>query len=96
MALLCVFYVAYRRYLLRKVNLRRAKLKLTQSKQNKRGSGEALPGNSTQTALPDNSRKRLEKCVNVCQWFYLPVLFLAGLWFIWLPLLPLLACQRKL
>jgi potassium-dependent mechanosensitive channel len=83
-----ILMVAYRRYLLRKAKLRRAKLEAKRNQQEqKEASGEAVP-ELVQESLPDNQeaeRKMRKSAMGLAS-----ILFLAGLWFIWLPLLPAL------
>lgn len=89
-----ILMVAYRRYLLRKVKLRRAKQEIQRKKQElKEASGEAIP-EVEQDTLPDNqqaAKKMRKNAMGLSS-----ALFLVGLWFIWRPLLPALGIVNEI
>ena len=89
-----VLMVAYRRYLLRKIKLRRANVEAQRNQQEqKEASGEAIPEIAPES-LPDNqeaARKMRKSALSLSS-----VMFLAGLWFIWLPLLPALGIVNEI
>tara|TARA_R110002167_G_scaffold170791_10_gene368751 strand:- start:952 stop:4344 length:3393 start_codon:yes stop_codon:yes gene_type:complete len=89
-----VLMVAYRRYLLRKIKLRRANVEAQRNQQEqKEASGEAVPEIAPES-LPDNqeaARKMRKSALSLSS-----VMFLAGLWFIWLPLLPALGIVNEI
>lgn len=89
-----ILMVAYRRYLLRKVKLRRTKLEAQRSQHEQNAaSGEAVP-EVVKEALPDNQEamgKMRRSSLALSS-----VLFLVGLWFIWLQLLPALGIVNEI
>ncbi|WP_340678435.1 mechanosensitive ion channel domain-containing protein [Paraglaciecola sp.] len=91
--LLRIFTVAYRRYLLRKTKIRRAnqEQQRIQQQQNE-ASGDAVPMPKAEE-LPDEqhvSNQMRSSAMGIAS-----VIFLIGLWFIWLPLLPALGIVNE-
>ncbi|WP_068381909.1 mechanosensitive ion channel domain-containing protein [Paraglaciecola hydrolytica] len=92
--LLRIFSVAYRRYLLRKVKTLRANQEQQRSLQEQgEASGDAVPIPKTDE-LPDEAQM-FQKMRSTAKWLASP-LFLAGLWFIWLQLLPALGIVNEI
>jgi potassium efflux system protein len=92
--LLRVFAVAYRRYLLRKVKTLRATQEEQRAQQDQgEASGDAVPIPKTDE-LPDEAQMS-QKMRSTAMWIACP-LFLAGLWFIWLQLLPALGIVNEI
>lgn len=92
--LMRIFAVALRRYILRKVKLHRAKQEQIRSQQEQsEASGEAVPLPKIEE-LPDDQTTSI-KMRSTAMWIS-SVLFLVGLWFIWLPLLPALGIVNEI
>ena len=89
-----IFSVAYRRYLLRKIKTRRAKLEQERAQQEQNeASGDAVPIPKSDES-PDEE-EILKKMRSTAMWIAGP-LFLVGLWFIWLQLLPALGIVNEI
>ena len=89
-----IFSVAYRRYLLRKIKTHRAKLEQERAQQEQNeASGDAVPIPKSEE-LPDEE-EMLKKMRSTAMWIAGP-LFLAGLWYIWLQLLPALGIVNEI
>ena len=89
-----IFSVAYRRYLLRKVKTQRAKVEQERAQQEQNeASGDAVPISKSEE-LPDEE-EMLKKMRSTAMWIAGP-LFVAGLWFIWLQLLPALGIVNEI
>ncbi|MDP5133469.1 MAG: mechanosensitive ion channel [Paraglaciecola sp.] len=89
-----VLMVAYRRYLLRKAKIRRAKQEAQRAQQEeKAASGEAVP-----ELIPDSpsDNQEAERKMRKSAMGLSSLLFIAGLWFIWLPLLPALGIVNEI
>ena len=92
--LLRMFAVAYRRYLLSKTKIRRAKQEQQRAQQQlNEATGDAVPI-APSYELPDN-QQAMVKMRRTAFWIAAS-LFVTGLWLIWLPLLPALGIVNEI
>ena len=92
--LLRIFAVAYRRYVLRKTKRRRAKLEeLRAQQEHGEASGDAVPIPKADE-LPDDAQ--MSKKMRSSAIWIAGTLFIVGLWFIWLQLLPALGIVNEI